>query len=116
MKMASFGNLLRDFRIRANLSQRILAQKTDIDTSYISRLESGEREVASRSLALKIAEILKLSQEETDLWLISAGYISPRMQQLASSGISKLIDSFSVDVTETLLNDVSLVSKTEERK
>lgn len=114
--MANFGNLLRDFRIRANLSQRILAQKAEIDTSYISRLERGEREVASRSLALRIAEILGLSSQETDLWLISAGYISPRMQQLASNGLSRLIDSLSVEMPETMLNNQDEIVEREETK
>ena len=115
--MASFGDLLKDFRIRAKLSQRVLARKAQIDTSYVSRLERGEREVASRSLALKIAEILNLSLEEIDLWLISAGYISPRMQQLANNGISRLLDSFNnMDVIDTLLNDQVESSNTKEKK
>lgn len=114
--VASFGKLLRDFRIRAKLSQRVLAQQAEIDTSYISRLERGEREVASRSLALKIAETLNLSLEETDLWLISAGYISPRMQQLANNGLSRLLDSLSTDITETLLNDQDVNIEREKRK
>lgn len=103
--MASFGQLLRDFRMRAKLSQRDLARKAEIDTSYVSRLERGEREVASRSLALRIAEILELTMEETDLWLISAGYISPRMQQLASNSLSRLLDALNADTLDTLLND-----------
>ena len=89
--MTSFGNLLRDFRTRSGLSQRALAQEADIDTSYISRLESGGREFTSRSLALKLAEIMGLEEEEIDLWLISAGYISPRMQDIASGSISRLM-------------------------
>lgn len=99
--MASFGRMLRDFRIRSELSQRTLAQAADVDTSYISRLESGEREIPSRSLALVFADILKLSQQETDLWLISAGYISPRMQDLASSGISKLMEHLDITVRDS---------------
>ena len=102
--MTSFGKLLRDFRVRANFSQRALAQEANIDTSYISRLESGEREVASRSLALRLAEILGLSPQEIDLWLISAGYISPRMQKVASGGISRLMEALDTIVKETLDN------------
>ena len=57
--MTSFGNLQeKRLSIRSGLSQRALAQEADIDTSYISRLESGNREVTSRSLALKLAEIM----------------------------------------------------------
>ena len=93
--MTSFGTLLKDFRNRIGLSQRTLSQEADIDTSYISRLERGEREVTSRALALRLAEILNLSSEETDLWLISAGYISPRMQAVANQGLSRLMDELS---------------------
>jgi HTH-type transcriptional regulator, competence development regulator len=101
--MASFGKMLKDFRIRSRFSQRALAKAADVDTSYISRLESGEREVPSRSLALIFADILGLSQQEIDLWLISAGFISPRMQDLARSGISKLMEQL-----DTTISDLSI--------
>jgi len=114
--MASFGKLLKDFRTRSGLSQRVLAHRAEIDTSYISRLERGEREVASRSLALKIAEILGLSPQETDLWLISAGYISPRMQQLAGNGISRLLDSLNIELTENLSDHLDLDVEKEKGK
>jgi HTH-type transcriptional regulator, competence development regulator len=91
MSQHTFGEMLKSFRKRAKLSQRSLADMTGIDKSYISRLESGEREVTSRSLAMQLANALVLSAEETDLWLISAGYISPRLQELASDRISYLI-------------------------
>jgi len=87
-----FGEMLKEFRKRARLSQRALAVQAEIDTSYISKLESGDREVASRDLALRLAQILRLSLEETDLWLISAGYASPRLQQLAGTSISRLVE------------------------
>ena len=94
--MADFGKLLKNFRERAELSQSALAQAAGIDRSYICRLENGEREVTSRSLALNLADILDLSLPEVDLWLISAGYISPRMQELAAGGVSKLLDEINV--------------------
>ncbi len=94
--MTSFGELLKSFRERTELSQSALAQAAGIDKSYISRLENGEREVTSRSLALRLAEILDLSPSEVDLWLISAGYVSPRMQALASGGVSRLLEEINV--------------------
>jgi transcriptional regulator with XRE-family HTH domain len=94
--MASFGELLKSFRERAGLSQSALAQAAGIDRSYICRLENGEREVTSRSLALRLADILNLSPPEIDLWLISAGYISPRMQKLANRGVSRLLEEINV--------------------
>ena len=94
MNENNFGDMLRMFRERVGLSQRALAEKAGIDTSHISRIEHGERN-ATRSILLELAKILGLSQEEEDLWLIKAGFISPRMQTLASNGISKLIDDIS---------------------
>ena len=88
--MADFGDLLRRFRERAGFSQSALAQAANIDKSYISRLESGKREVVSCTLALRLAEILKMSASEVDLWLITAGYISPRMQSMATRGVYRL--------------------------
>lgn len=93
MNAYGFGMMLQKFRIRAGFSQRALAEEAKIDTSYISRIESGERPTTSRTLALQLAKILVLSQEEEDLWLISAGYVSPRIQSLASNSISHLIDN-----------------------
>jgi transcriptional regulator with XRE-family HTH domain len=86
-----FGQLLRQFRKRAGISQRQLAERADIDTSYISKLESGERVVSSRDLALELSAILNLTPEETDLWLLAAGYASPRLQQLGAPLIANLI-------------------------
>jgi len=89
----NFGEMLREFRIRENMSQRTLAAQAGLDTSYISIVENGKRKNTSRSVALQIAEILKLSPDETDLWLISAGFISPRMQIIARENIANLMGS-----------------------
>jgi transcriptional regulator with XRE-family HTH domain len=94
--MASFGERLRAYRERAALSQSALAQAAGIDKSYVSRLENGQREVASRSLAIRLAAILHLSPSEVDLWLISAGYVSPRVQQLATRRASRLLEAIDV--------------------
>lgn len=90
----NFGDMLRIFRMRIGLTQNTLAEMTGIDTSYISRIERGERKT-TRSIAIQLAGILQLSQEELDLWLISAGFISPRMQELRSAEISRLIEDIS---------------------
>lgn len=84
--MTDFGKMLADFRQRSGLSQRALAEAAHIDRSYVSKLESGRREVTSRALALRLAAILGLSASEIDLWLISAGYISPRVQSMVQDG------------------------------
>jgi len=100
MNENDFGEMLKIFRERVGLSQRGLAAEAGIDTSYISRIERGERN-ARRPIALRLANILQLTQEEQDFWLIQAGFISPRMQDLASDGISRLIE----DITKFSSDD-----------
>lgn len=39
-----FGNVLREYRKQANLSQEKLAELADLDTTYISLLERGLRQ------------------------------------------------------------------------
>lgn len=97
MEDNKFGLLLREFRIRAGLSQRALAKKAGVNTSYVSRLESGDRKVASRDIMILLSRILELSHRETDLWFITAGYISPRLQGLANAGISRLIEDIGIE-------------------
>lgn len=89
-----FGILLKEFRIRQALSQRSLANLAGINTSYISRLESGEREVTSRDLALRLAEILALSKDQIDEWLLSAGYASDRLKNIPFGELAKLMEEF----------------------
>ena len=98
--MADFGQLLKSFRQRSGLSQSALAHAANINKSYICKLETGEREVTSRSLALSLTEILDLSPSEVDLWLISAGYVSPRMQTHAARDVSRLLEEIN-DLTES---------------
>ncbi|MHA1280501.1 MAG: helix-turn-helix domain-containing protein [Candidatus Helarchaeota archaeon] len=93
--MTEFGTLLKEFRLRVNLTQSELAKRSEITKSYISKLEKGKRDVPSRELALRLSRILKLTEIEMDYWLISAGYISPRMQMIAENDISRLIDELS---------------------
>jgi transcriptional regulator with XRE-family HTH domain len=83
------------------MSQRALAEAADIDKSYISKLENGKRSVTSRQLALALARALNLSPREIDHWLVSAGYVSPRMQAtVARNGVSRLWEEFDAPTTE----------------
>ena len=52
-----FGQLIRQSREAAGISQRALAQKVGLDVSYINRLESGERR-PRRATLLKLASAL----------------------------------------------------------
>ena len=52
-----FGQRLRDLRIKAGLTQNDLGFKTGIDRSYLSNIETGDRNV-SIDIMEKLAEAL----------------------------------------------------------
>ena len=61
MKPVRFGKGLTDRRQRANLSQKQLAEKVEIDVTYLARLEEGYvSEIESTTLE-KLARALSLS-------------------------------------------------------
>lgn len=66
-----FGQLMRQSREAADLSQRALARKVDLDVSYINRLESGERRPRRRTL-LKLASALGIKGRELDAWFMAS--------------------------------------------
>ena len=64
-----FGERIRELRESQGLLQRQLAASLEIDTPMFSKIERGERK-AKREQVLKIAEILKASEQELlALWL-----------------------------------------------
>jgi UTP-glucose-1-phosphate uridylyltransferase/DNA-binding XRE family transcriptional regulator len=65
-----FGQLIRQSREAAGISQRALAQKVGLDVSYINRLESGERR-PRRATLLKLASALGIKGGEIDAWFMA---------------------------------------------
>ncbi len=57
-KKLEVGSILREFRLRAELSQDKLADRMDVSTSYISMLESGKR-YPSIEMLIRIATALE---------------------------------------------------------
>ncbi|MEO8173196.1 MAG: helix-turn-helix transcriptional regulator [Sediminibacterium sp.] len=58
-----FGDLLKELRAKANLSQEMLAIESELDRSYISMLERGLRKPTIDTL-FKIARPLKTSPSQ----------------------------------------------------
>ena len=54
-----FGEYLHHLRKEHNLSQKIVADKLDIDISMLSKIEHGERQVQSHML-MPVAELFDL--------------------------------------------------------
>jgi transcriptional regulator with XRE-family HTH domain len=76
-----FGKLLRDERVRSNLSQAELGERLNKNQSYIGMLETGERGPPDYQVVAKIIRVLKphpLQMEEF---------------RLAAQGATRLLDS-----------------------
>jgi len=59
-----FGKRFGEFRRRAQLTQRQLAQKLDLDYTYISKIEGGAVPLPSRERIQAAAAVFRLSQTE----------------------------------------------------
>ncbi len=70
-----FGQILRKYREQlSGLSQTKVAQLLDMNPSYWSRLENGNRSVSAEA-ALRIILVLEIPSEEQALFLmLAAGY------------------------------------------
>lgn len=69
----SFGDMLTRYRQEAGLSQTLLAAAAGIDRSYVSRAQSGYRNL-SRDVLLRVCDVLALSPEKRTRLLWAAGY------------------------------------------
>lgn len=84
VEMQSFGDVLAKFRERRKLSQTKLSVAAGFSHSYISRLESGERDPAVETV-YTLARALELSGPDRDRLLISAGYMPVEPTAILSS-------------------------------
>ena len=66
------GKILRTRRLEQNLTQRDLAQKVDLDYTYVSKIENGTQTPSVDSL-IRLAEILGLSNAEVNELLALMG-------------------------------------------
>lgn len=80
--VSTFSHLLREFRERRQLSCNELARAVQVDPSYISRLERGEREPPRRVVVEAIAYALQINREDEDRLLVSAGYTPAALAEL----------------------------------
>lgn len=64
-----FGERIRELRTKQKMLLRQLASKLDVDTSIISKIERGDRQLKKEQIPL-LAEILNADKEELlTLWL-----------------------------------------------
>lgn len=71
--MSSVGPLLSEFRKKSRLSQLELSLLADVSSRHISFIETG-RTKPSRSMLLRLADVLNLTHKDSNLLLHSGGY------------------------------------------
>ncbi|MFQ6122862.1 MAG: helix-turn-helix domain-containing protein [Dehalococcoidales bacterium] len=79
MEVQEFGARLRELRIQAGLTQRELANKINVDFSYLSKIENGVLPPPSDKVILRLAEALNADKDEL---LTLAGRIPPDIVQM----------------------------------
>lgn len=62
--MNPFGKKIRELRKSADLSQRELAEKVDIDFTYLSKIEIGIMPPPSEDVIKKLAKVLNADEDE----------------------------------------------------
>lgn len=70
MKSIEFGAYLKAQREKKGIPQRIVAHALDVDTSTLSKMELGERQI-SISMVKPLAEILEIEFKDLQIKYIS---------------------------------------------
>jgi transcriptional regulator with XRE-family HTH domain len=78
---SQFARLLKQFREEQGISQSRLAEASQFDHSYVSRLESGNR-APTREAVSKLADALRLDASQRDSLLAAAGFMPQRVESL----------------------------------
>ena len=82
-----FGERIRELRTKQNLLLRQLASQLDVDTSIISKVERGDRQLKKEQIPL-LAQILKADVEELQtLWLADQIYAVIKDEKMALKAI-----------------------------
>ena len=64
MENQEFGRKLRELRVKAHLTQRQLADKVQVDFTYLSKIENGAVPPPREKVMLRLAEVLNTDVDE----------------------------------------------------
>lgn len=105
-KVASFGEVLKRYRLSTGLSQATLARRTEMSSSLIALMELNRRR-PRRDKIEALAKALRLGPREYRKLLLTAGYAVGQGQHR----ISFLEQSKVTKALEELMNDPKLSPK-----
>ncbi len=74
----TFGELLKELRLKHNLSIREAARKAGISAPYFSDMERGRKSAPSREVLMKIVDVLGLDKDEAEQLYDCAGWIKTK--------------------------------------
>jgi predicted ATPase/transcriptional regulator with XRE-family HTH domain len=106
----SFGDLVRRYRLDADLSQEALAERAGLSAHGISALERGVNRTAQRETVLRLADALGLSGHDRTAFLSSAQRRGARSGTLSSTDSPTTLP---VPLTALLGRDKELAALTE---
>jgi len=87
---ALFGERIRELRTKQNMLLRQLASLLDVDTSIISKIERGDRQLKKEQIPL-LAQILKADIEELQtLWLADQLYNMVQGEPMADEALKSV--------------------------
>jgi transcriptional regulator with XRE-family HTH domain len=94
MKNADFGAYIKSIRESKGIPQRIVAHRLNIDTSTLSKIELGERQVSAEMIK-GLAEILEIDFKALQIKFISEKIIhdysnQPYLIEAIETVISKI--------------------------
>ena len=85
-----FGERIRELRTKQNLLLRQLASQLDVDTSIISKVERGDRQLKKEQIPL-LAQILNADIEELQtLWLADQLYNMVQGEPMADEALKSV--------------------------
>jgi transcriptional regulator with XRE-family HTH domain len=99
-KNGIFGTALRNYRRRAGLSQRELAEQTGLDFSYISKIENGRLPPPAADTVVLLSQALGVEVEEL---LALTGKIPSEVRR--AFGTSRMAQRFMLEAQQLELTD-----------
>jgi transcriptional regulator with XRE-family HTH domain len=85
-----FGERIRQLRTKQDMLLRQLASQLDMDTSVISKVERGDRQLKKEQIPL-LAQILKADVKELQtLWLVDQLYKMVQGEPMANEALKSV--------------------------
>lgn len=102
MKFESIGKHIREYRLKNNMRQEDLAEKTDLSVNYIGMLERGEK-IPSLETFIVLLNVLGASADIVLADVLESGY------NVKTSLLSEKLDSVSTETKDTVYDVIDTI-------